>query len=105
MAKEFDPQGYRGSDPHRVHEPLHIARDARDRQHALKIAGKGTSPASIRVTPPSQLIANNTLAGDIVAIKVKRAILEKFYCLPHVLGQHVEPFFRVYGFSISISDK
>ncbi len=65
MAKDFDRQEaqvqnrigsqvlsnqWRSPAPH---EPLHITWDARDRPHALKISGKGTGPASIRIAQQS----------------------------------------------------
>ena len=66
MAKDFDRQDaevqirivsqllshqWRSPAPH---EPLHITRDARDPPHALKISGKGKSPASIRIAQKSR---------------------------------------------------
>ena len=52
-ASRLRQAGCRGSNPHRTHEPLHIAQHARDRPHALKISGKGTPPASALIAQQS----------------------------------------------------
>ena len=46
------------------HEPLHITRNTRDRPHALKITGKGTREAAIRIAQQSRAVTELATLSD-----------------------------------------
>ena len=63
------------------HEPLHITRDARDRPHALKISGKGTSPASIRIAQQSRAELKEIAVAMGWSIKHAAEVIENYVSL------------------------
>ncbi|RWR11092.1 transposase, partial [Sinirhodobacter populi] len=57
------------------HEPLHITRHARDRSHALTIAGKETNPTSSRIAQQSRMqLVNNPRTS--AAMECLRMVME-----------------------------